>query len=92
MLTFLVFFPAVGALVIATLPREQERQAKWMALAVTGAVLVASIVVFASFDRNVSGLQFTERYRWLRAEDVGFGQHQAERRHADADMQVRGAF
>jgi NADH-quinone oxidoreductase subunit M len=75
MLTFLVFLPVVGALVIATLPREQERQAKWMALAVTGAVLVVSIVVFATFDRNATGLQFTERYRWLRAENVGFDVH-----------------
>ena len=75
MLTFLVFFPLVGALVIATLPREQERQAKWMALGVTGVVLVVSIAVFAAFDQDAAGLQFTERYRWLRAADAGFDVH-----------------
>jgi NADH-quinone oxidoreductase subunit M len=75
MLTFLIFFPLVGALVIATLPREQERQAKWMALGVTGAVLALSIVVFAAFDQNAAGLQFTERYSWLRAENAGFDVH-----------------
>ena len=75
MLTFLVFFPLVGALVIATLPREQERQAKWMALGVTGVVLIVSIAVFAAFDQDAAGLQFTERYRWLRAADAGFDVH-----------------
>ncbi len=72
MLTFLVFFPVLGAIVIATLPREQERQAKLMALAVTGAVLVVSLVVFGLFDRGEEGLQFTERFRWIRAGEAGF--------------------
>jgi NADH-quinone oxidoreductase subunit M len=75
MLTFLVFFPVVGALVIASLPRDQERQAKWMALGVTATVLIVSLIIFAAFDRNAEGLQFAQRYRWLRAENVGFDVH-----------------
>ena len=57
MLTFLVFFPLVGALVIATLPREQERQAKYMALFVTALVFVVSLVALGRFDRNAPGFQ-----------------------------------
>jgi NADH-quinone oxidoreductase subunit M len=72
MLTFLVFFPVLGAIVVATLPRSEERQARLMALAVTGAVLVVSLVMFGMFDRDDPGLQFTESFRWLRAEDAGF--------------------
>jgi NADH-quinone oxidoreductase subunit M len=72
MLTFLVFFPLAGAIVLATLPREQERNAKLVALAVTGVVLVVSLVAFGMFDRNEAGLQFTESFRWIRAEDAGF--------------------
>lgn len=72
MLTFLVFFPALGALAIAALPREQERTAKALALAVTGAVLVGAVVALGLFDRNEAGLQLTERIRWIRAEEVGF--------------------
>ena len=58
MLTFLVFFPVIGAIAIATLPARQEAQSKYMALAVTGIVLIVSLVVFAMFDRNQDGLQF----------------------------------
>lgn len=72
MLTFLVFFPVVGAIVVATLPQRQERQAKWMALAITGVLLGVSLVVFGMFDRGEEGLQLTERFRWIRAENAGF--------------------
>ena len=72
MLTFLIFFPVLGAMVVATLPRDQERQAKWMALAVTGAVLVVSLVAFGLFDQGEPGLQFAERVSWIRAGDLGF--------------------
>src|SRR3990172_1543205 len=72
MLTFLIFFPVLGALVIATLPREQERQAKLLALAVTATALVVSLVAWGLFDRGEAGLQLTERFRWLRQDDAGF--------------------
>ncbi len=72
MLTFLVFFPVLGAIVVATLPRDQERQAKLMALAVVGVTLVVSLVAFGRFDRGEEGLQFTEQFRWIRAADAGF--------------------
>ena len=66
MLTFLIFFPLLGAIAIMTLPREQEQQAKLMALAVTGVLLAVSLALFGAFDQGQEGLQFTERFRWLR--------------------------
>ena len=72
MLTFLVFFPAFAAIVIATLPRDQERQAKLMALATTLAVLIVSLIALGMFDRGDAGLQLIERHRWIRAGDAGF--------------------
>ncbi len=72
MLTFLIFFPVLGALVVATLPRDQEHQAKHMALLVSGAVLIAALVAFGLFDQNEDGLQFTERFTWIGADEAGF--------------------
>lgn len=72
MLTFLVFFPALGALVIATLPREGERASKVVAAVVTTVALVVSLVALGLFDHGEAGLQLTERFRWLRQDDVGF--------------------
>ena len=72
MLTFLVFFPVVGAVLIATLRNEDERYAKYLALGVTGTLLVVSLVVFGLFDLGEEGMQFTERFRWIREQDAGF--------------------
>ncbi len=66
MLTFLVFFPVVGAILIMTLRDEDERYAKLMALGVTGTLLVVSLVLFGLFDKGQEGLQFTEHFRWIR--------------------------
>jgi len=72
MLTFLVFFPVLAAVLIMTLGREDERYAKVLALGTTLVLLVVSLVAFGLFDRNEAGLQFTESFRWIRAEDAGF--------------------
>jgi NADH-quinone oxidoreductase subunit M len=71
-LTFIVFFPALGALALVLLPRKEERTARQAALLVTGAVFVAAIIVFGLFDRNEVGFQFTEQMRWIRAGGSGF--------------------
>lgn len=72
MLTFMVFFPLAGALVIATLPRTEEQRSKHVAVLVTATVLLLSIIAFAAFDKDTTGFQFTERFRWVHAADVGF--------------------
>ncbi len=72
MLTFIVFFPALGAVALALLPREEERSARQAALLVAAAVFVAAIIVFGLFDRNEAGFQFREQIRWIRAGGSGF--------------------
>jgi len=68
LLTFIVFFPLVGAAVVALLPREHERDARWVAAATGFTVLVAAAVLFAIFDRDQSGFQFVQRESWVDAE------------------------
>ena len=72
MLTFLVFLPVLGAIVIATLRRDEEHQAKPIALAVTCIGLAGSLLLFALFDRDAAGLQFRERFTWIGAGEAGF--------------------
>jgi len=70
-LTFIVFFPLVGAAVVALLPRERERDARWVAAATAFAVLVAAVVLFAIFDRDQSGFQFVQRKTWIDSDLAG---------------------
>jgi NADH-quinone oxidoreductase subunit M len=70
-LTFIVFFPLVGAAIVALLPRERERDARWVAAATAFAVLVAAVVLFAIFDRDQSGFQFLQRKTWIDSDLAG---------------------
>src|SRR3972149_978480 len=72
MLSFIVFFPLLGALAVALLPRGQERRARELAAIVTLAVFLTSLIGFSLFDRNAAGFQFTEQFRWIRADEAGF--------------------
>src|SRR3972149_2196759 len=72
MLTFLVFLPALGALAIAALPRDEERSARNIAAAVTLVGFFASLLLFSLFDRSAPGFQFVQQVRWIRAGEAGF--------------------
>ncbi|MEX1158696.1 MAG: NADH-quinone oxidoreductase subunit M, partial [Thermomicrobiales bacterium] len=43
-----------------------------LALGTTLVLLAVSLVAFGLFDRDDAALQFTESFRWIRAEDAGF--------------------
>ncbi len=65
MLTFAIFFPLVGALLIATLPKDQEHQAKYVAALASAIVLAAVCYMFLAYDRDKSGYQFVTSQTWL---------------------------
>jgi NADH-quinone oxidoreductase subunit M len=67
-LTWIVFLPLVGAILIAFAPCLSERAIKRIAAIVTFASLALSIFVFASFDRSLAGvIQFEEKLSWIPA-------------------------
>ncbi len=65
MLTFAIFFPLVGAVLIATLPKDQEHQAKYVAALASAIVLAAVVYMFIAYDRDKSGYQFVTSKTWL---------------------------
>ena len=62
MLSFIVFFPLLGVAIIALLPKERERDSKWVAAGTAFVVLVAAVGLFAAFDRDL----FARRAHLLR--------------------------
>ena len=51
-LTTIIFLPAVGALLVAFLPRLSTRGVRWLAAIFTFIPLVLSIYLFIIFDRS----------------------------------------
>ncbi len=67
-LTWIIFLPAVGAILIAFLPGLSSRAIKWLAAVFTFFPLALSIYIFAIFDRSLGAagtMQFEEKLSWI---------------------------
>jgi NADH-quinone oxidoreductase subunit M len=72
LLTIILFFPVLAALVIWIIPSDQVRTIRWIALIATLVPLSVSIYVWSIFDPNRAGFQFVERYDWYEAINSSF--------------------
>src|SRR6184192_3374287 len=64
--TLAVFLPTAGALVIAVVPRSQDRLIRALGILFTGAALVVGIVMLFGFDFGAHhGLQFQLNASWI---------------------------
>jgi NADH-quinone oxidoreductase subunit M len=66
-LSWIVFLPAAGAILIAFLPAISEWAIKRIAGVVTFFSLVISIFAFINFDRSLGVIQFEENFSWIPA-------------------------
>ncbi len=73
MLTALIAIPAVGALLVALLPKGKDELAKRVALVVTLVVAALTVVMAVQFKSGGARFQFTEKYWWIKQ----FGVHYA---------------
>jgi NADH-quinone oxidoreductase subunit M len=64
-LSWLVFFPLAGALIIALMPAAAGRAIRRWAAAVAFAELGLSIPLWWRFDAHQAGWQFVEKHDWL---------------------------
>jgi len=70
MLSWIIFLPVIGLIVIALIPRPSQKTVKWIALVAAMASFVLSIAVFIMFDRSASAIgqmQFVEKISWIPA-------------------------
>ena len=65
LLTFLVFTPLAGALVLVFLPGDRRGLLYSAALTASGLALAGSLILFARFDAGTAAPQFVERAAWL---------------------------
>ncbi len=69
-LSAILFLPVVGLIVIALLPKPEQRTIKFTALIFALASFVLSIAVFCLFDRSggaIGQIQFEEKLSWIPA-------------------------
>ena len=72
MLSLMTFCPLVGMILVLMLPKNQPNLIRWTSVVATGIPLVLGIILFANFDRTVSGVQFVERMPWIPAFNIEY--------------------
>jgi NADH-quinone oxidoreductase subunit M len=73
LLSLVIFFPVLGAVAIAFLPREEGGQQKGVALIASLVTFVLSIPLSVSFRPGIRGYSFEQRAQW--APNLGFSYH-----------------
>jgi NADH-quinone oxidoreductase subunit M len=71
-LTWIIFLPVVGAILIAFIPGLSGRLIKWLAAIFTFFPLALSLYVFAIFDRTSGAIQFEEKFSWIPAINANY--------------------
>lgn len=64
-LSWIVFFPLIGAAVILFLPKGQDELMKRVAALATFFPLIMALYIFIKFDRAAAGFQFVEKASWI---------------------------
>ncbi|MFQ6549057.1 NADH-quinone oxidoreductase subunit M [Aestuariibius sp. 2305UL40-4] len=69
LLSLITFMPLIAAMILALFLRgddaEAQRNAKWVAMAVTVATFLVSLFVIFQFDPNNTGFQMVEEAEWV---------------------------
>ena len=73
LLTTLVVLPAIGALLVAVLPKRRAGAARLAGVLVSAAVGAMSVWTMVSFNRHDAGFQFVSNHSWI--SDLGISWH-----------------
>ena len=71
-LSWLVWLPIIGMVVIVLIPRNQEDIIKKVAAVFTGVQFLFSIVLWKQFDQANGSMQFMERADWIPSFNISY--------------------
>jgi len=69
-LTLITFIPLVGAVIVALIPGNREREIKWFSVLASLVPLVLSMAVWVLYLQTGGGMQFVEEAVWIPTLDV----------------------
>src|SRR5512132_1217220 len=72
MLSWMIFMPLVGAVVILCLPSRAHDAIRWTGVAATVPPLLMAIRLLGRFDPQASGFQFVQRLAWIPAFNIEY--------------------
>ncbi len=74
-LSMIIFLPALGAILIAFIPRLSGKAIRWTSVVFTSIPFVLAVVLFSMFDRSTAAIgvfQFEESIPWIQAINANY--------------------
>ena len=71
-LTFLIFFPLAGIVLLLLLPSTQNKWIKWAANIITALQFIFSLQLLQRFNSAAEGMQFVERASWIKVLNIQY--------------------
>jgi NADH-quinone oxidoreductase subunit M len=72
LLTYLIFLPLAGAVLIALVGKDRDDLSRWLALGVSLVVFLMSIPLFTRFDSTTPAMQFVHRFDWVKSVGISY--------------------
>jgi NADH-quinone oxidoreductase subunit M len=71
-LTYMIFIPLAGAVVVLLLPSKGYNLIRWVSAAATVPSLLMGCWLYANFDTTQSGFQFVQKLPWIPAYNIQY--------------------
>ncbi len=71
-LTYMIFIPLAGAVVVLLLPSKGYNLIRWVSAAATVPPLLMGCWLYANFDTTQSGFQFVQKLPWIPAYNIQY--------------------
>jgi NADH-quinone oxidoreductase subunit M len=72
LLSVIIFFPVVGALLVLFFRQDQVRPIKLVGILTAVVDFLLSVYLYVAFDSQISSMQFVERIRWIEGLSVSY--------------------
>jgi len=72
LLTYLIFIPLVGAVVVALVGKDRDDLSRWVGLGMSILTFLFSIPVMTGFDPTTAEMQFVHRFDWVKHVGISY--------------------
>jgi NADH-quinone oxidoreductase subunit M len=71
-LSLLIFFPILGAIVLLFINKENGKGLRWVTLIFSVVEFIFSLPLFFAFDSKTAAMQFVENYSWIQSYGISY--------------------
>ncbi len=72
LLTYLLFTPIIGSILILFFKKNNEKLIKYIGLAISVVAFIFSLMIYFQFDNSSGGFQFIHKFKWVENLNISY--------------------